>query len=107
MAGFIETPEDYDFETTCNTLDAVYRGRHHFGPRIEALNNPNYHWPILPNPKAGILNAKYLIENFVISHVNNTKVFGDGFSLFSGKVGGGLDIVLKAMTQLSKSTKLA
>jgi hypothetical protein len=70
------------------------------------LNNPNYHWPFLPYPNAGILNAKYLIDNFVISNVTNNNVLGEGFSLYSGTVGGGLDIVLKAMTQLSKSFKL-
>jgi hypothetical protein len=107
MAGFKETPHGYDFETTYNALEKIYRGHHHFQPKIEALDNPSYHWPILPNPKAGILNAKYLIENFVTLYVKNTNVLGDGFSLFSGKVGGGLDIVLRAMTQLSKSTKLA
>jgi len=107
MTSFKETPQGYDFETTYNALEAVYRGQRHFHPSIEALNNPNYHWPILPNPKAGILNARYLIETFVALYVKNTKVLGDGFSLFSGKVGGGLDIVLRAMTQLSKSTKLA
>jgi hypothetical protein len=70
------------------------------------LNNPNYHWPFLPYPNAGILNAKYLIETFVISNLKNANVLGDGFAGYSGKVGGGLDIVLRAMTQLSKSVKL-
>jgi hypothetical protein len=105
MTGFQKTPEGYNFEITYSALEAVYRGRHKFDPRIEPLNNPNYHWPFLPYPSAGILNAKYLIENFVISNVNNNNVLGDGFRLYSG-TGGGLDIVLKAMTQLSKSFKL-
>ncbi len=106
MTGFIKTPEGYDFDATYNALEAVYRGRHKFDPRIERLDNPNYHWPFLPYPNAGILNARYLIENFVISNVKNTNVLGDGFALYSGKVGAGLDIVLRAMTQLSKSTKI-
>jgi len=106
MTGFKKTPEGYDFGTTYNALEAVYRGHHKFDRRIEPLSNPNYHWPFLPYPNAGILNAKYLIENFVISNVNNNNVLGDGFRLYSGTVGGGLDIVLKAMTQLSKSVKL-
>jgi hypothetical protein len=53
------------------------------------------------------LNAKYLIENFVISNVNNSNVLGDGFGLYGGTVGGGLDIVLRAMTQLLKSVKIS
>lgn len=106
MTGFQKTPEGYDFGTTYNELEAVYRGRHKFDPRIERLNNPNYHWPFLPYPNAGVLNAKYLIENFVISNVNNANVLGDGFALYSGKVSAGLDIVLRAMTQLSASVKL-
>ena len=106
MTSFIKTSEDYDFDTAYNALDAVYRGRHKFEPRIERLSNPNYYWPFLPYPNAGVLNAKYLIENFVISNVSNAKVLGDGFAGYSGKVGAGLDIVLRAMTQLSRSCKL-
>lgn len=70
------------------------------------MNNPNYRWPVLPYPNAGILNAKYLIETFVIPSVKNSYVLGDGFAGYSGTVGAGLDIILRAMTQLSKSTKL-
>jgi hypothetical protein len=107
MTGFIKTPASYDFGTTYNALEAVYRGRHKFDPKIERLNNPNYHWPLLPYPDAGILNAKYLIDNFVISNVSNAEVLGDGFAIYSGKVGAGLDIVLRAMTQLSKLVKIS
>ena len=107
VMAYKKMPEGYDFDTNYNALEAVYRGRHKFEPRIERLNNPKYHWPFLPFPNAGVLNAKYLIENFVISNVNNTNVLGDGFALYSGKVGGGLDIALRAMTQLSKSAKLS
>jgi hypothetical protein len=106
MTGFAKTPEGYDFEINYNALEAIYRGGHKFDPRIEPLSNPNFEWPFLPYPKAGVLNAKYLIENFVLSNVKNSNVLGDGFSLYSGTVGGGLDIVLRAMTQLSKSCKL-
>jgi hypothetical protein len=38
--------------------------------------------------------------------VSNAKVLGDGFAGYSGKVGGGLDVVLRSMTQLSKSVKI-
>jgi hypothetical protein len=107
MAGFAKSPEGYDFAKTYTALEAVYRGRHKFDRRIEPLSNPNYVWPFLPYPNAGILNAKYLIETFVISDVNNSNVLGDGFSSYSGTVGGGLDVVLKAMTQLSKSVKIS
>jgi hypothetical protein len=107
MTGFIKTPEGYDFERIYNALEAVYRGRHKFDRRIEALNNPNYHWPFLPYPNAGVLNAKYLIENFLIFYVDHTKILGNGFAGYSGKVAGGLDVVLRAMAQLSKSVKLS
>ena len=106
MTGFIKTPDGYDFDKTYNALEAVYRGQHKFDPRIESLNNPSYSWPFLPYPNAGVLNAKYLIENFVISNVSNTRILGDGFAVYSGKVGAGLDIVLRAMKQISKSWKL-
>jgi len=106
MSNYAKTPAGYDFETTYNALEAVYRGRHKFDHGIEALSNPKFDFPFLPNPNAGVLNAKYLIENFVISNVNNTTVFGEGFGLYSGTVCGGLNIALRAMTQLSKSAKV-
>jgi hypothetical protein len=56
---------------------------------------------------AGISNTKYLIETFVLLNVNNSNVLGDSFGLYSGTVGGGLDIALRAMTQLSKSAKIS
>ena len=43
----------------------------------------------------------------MLSNVNNSKVLGDGFGLYSGTVGVGLDVVLRAMTQLSKSVKIS
>ena len=106
MTGFAKTPEGYDFEKIWYALEMIYHGRHKFDPRIGPLSNPKYDWPFLPYPNAGILNAKYLIETFVLSNVKNSNVLGDGFSLYSGTVGGGLDIVLRAMTRLSKSCKL-
>lgn len=106
MKSFQKTPEGYDFATIYNAFDAVYRGRHKFEPRIEPLNNPKYQWPFLPNPNAGVLNAKYMIENFVISNVNNERVLSDGFELYSGTVCGALNIVLRAMAEISKSVKL-
>jgi hypothetical protein len=106
MVGFAKTPEGYDFDKIWDALEMIYHGRHKFDPRIISLNNPKYEWPFLPYPNAGILNAKYLIETFVLSNVKNSNVLGDGFSLYSGTVGGGLDIVLRAMKQLSKSCKL-
>jgi hypothetical protein len=105
MTGYAKTPAGYDFGATYNALEAVYRGRHRFDRRIEALSNPGFDFSILPYPNAGILNAKYLIENFVISLVNNTRVLGDGFGSYSGTVCGGLNVVLRAMGQLSKSVK--
>jgi hypothetical protein len=106
MTGYAKTPAGYNFEATCGALEAVYRGRHKFDRRIEVLSNPGFDFTILPYPNAGILNAKYLIENFVLSLVNNTYVLDDSFGAFSGKVCQGLNIVLRAMGQLSKSTKL-
>jgi hypothetical protein len=82
MTNYKKTPEGYDFGATYSALEAVYRGQHRFSRSIDALNNPNYDFPFLPNPNAGILNAKFLIENFVNPNVGNTKVLGDGFDLY-------------------------
>jgi hypothetical protein len=106
MTNFAKTPAGYEFEATYNALEAVYRGSHKLDQRVEALSNPGFDFTILPYPNAGILNAKYLIENFVIS-MNNTRILRGGFGSYSGTVCAGLNIVLRAMGQLSKSVKLA
>ena len=84
--------------------DALGCGESLCSDGLSQCRNRNAHVPTHPN--AGVLNAKYLIENFVISNVSNAKVLGDGFAGYSGKVGGGLDVVLRSMTQLSKSVKI-
>ena len=66
----------------------------------------NMTFPPYPNPNSGILNAKYLIENFVTSYVTSEMILGEGFRSYSGKVCAELNIVRRAMAQLSKSAKI-
>lgn len=106
MTGFQKMPDGYHFETFYSALEAVYGGRHKFDRWIEALHNPEYDFPSLPNPNSGILNAKYLIENFVTSYVTSEMILGEGFRSYSGKVCAELNIVRRAMAQLSKSAKI-
>ncbi len=105
MSNYVKTPEGYDFEIIYSELETVYRGRYAFIPTVEALSNPSYDFPVLANPNAGVLNAKYLAQKFVISNVRNASVVSD-FATYSGTVCGGLNIVLRAMAQMSKSVKL-
>jgi hypothetical protein len=111
MSNYVKTPAGYDFETTYSALDAIYSGRLRFDPRIDALNNPGFDFPVLPNPNSGILNAKFLIDNFMFPNLSQAvlvrAVSGDGFKMFSGTVCGGLNIALRAMAQLSKSAKIS
>jgi hypothetical protein len=110
MSNYVKTPTGYDFESTYSALDAIYSGRHRFGVEYDALSNPGFDFPVLPNPDSGILNAKFLIDDFMFSNLSQAllvrAVSSDGFKVFSGSVCGGLNIALRAMAQLSKSARI-
>ena len=99
-------PDGYDFVSTYTTLEAVYRGGYMFSRDIEALSNSDIQFDYLPNPNVGVLNAKFLIDNFVIPNMDNSNNFISGFHLYSGTVCTGISVVRRAMVHLSKSVKI-
>ena len=107
MAGFKNKIDGYDFETTYETLDAAYRGEHEFGPRLEPLSNFDAQLNFLPNPNVGVLNAKYLIESFIIPNMPNSEAFIDDFANYSGTVCATVGTVQRAMDQLFRSLKIS
>lgn len=100
------SPDGYDFGKTYSALEAIYRGQHKFDRQLEPLSNSDFQYPYLPNPNVGVLNAKYLIECFVIPNMKNSKAFIDEFHSYSGTVCQGIDMARKAMVQISKSVKI-
>lgn len=80
MNAFSEQLADYNVGSTYNALESVYRGQYKFEPRVAPLSNPEASIHFLPDPKAGVLNAKYLVEAFVIPHMPNSSAIIDGFS---------------------------
>ncbi len=108
MSGFISSPiPGYDFETTYTGLERVYRGQHAFEPRIQSLSNVSAQFPFLPNPSAGVLNAKYLIENFVLPNLQNPQAFIDDFQSYSGNVCASAATVSRAIEQISTKATFA
>jgi hypothetical protein len=83
VAGFTNTIADYDFQKTYTTLESAYRGQYSFDSRVANLTNPTSQLSFLPNPNIGVVNAKYLIEAFVIPNLNNSKAFIDQFESYS------------------------
>ena len=107
MAAFVDKLDGYDFELTYTTLEAVYRGQHKFDRRVEPLSNLKAQIHFLPNPNVGVLNAKYLIESFVIPNMNNSKTFIDDFEFYSSPFCVSIATVQRAMNQLFKSFKIS
>jgi len=105
VGGFANKPDGYDFVATYTTLEAAYSGQHKFGPRVEPLSNSEAQLTLLPNPNVGVLNAKYLIESFVIPNMENSKAFIDNFASYSGTVCSTIATVHRAIDHLSKSLK--
>lgn len=107
MSLFKEKAIDgYDFAITFDTLAAAYRGEHQFCPRVEQLNNAEAQLPFLSIPDAGVLNAKYLIESFVIPQMPNSDAFLADFESYSLAVSSGIATVQRAFEHLLRSVKL-
>jgi hypothetical protein len=101
--GFHPNPE-YNFDQTYSALEAAYSGHHKFDPRLEQLRNPDAQVTFLPNPNAGVLNAKYLLQAFVLPLPNAGIAIGR-FPTYSAPMGGSIATVRRAMDQLSTKVK--
>jgi hypothetical protein len=107
VEGFANSPSDYDFGRTYTALEAAYRGEYKFHRDVESLYNFDAQVSWLPNPNAGVLNAKYLIESFVLPHMNNSKAFIDDFRGYSSTVCGTVGTIQRAIEYLLTSFKIS
>ncbi len=96
----------YDFKTTYNTLEAAYKGQHKFDQRIQPLSNPGATINFLPDPKVGVVNAKYLIEAFAIPRMPNGAAFLHDFQSYSSTVCASIGTVQRALDHLFKRVKI-
>jgi hypothetical protein len=106
MSLFTFDIEGYDFDATYMTLDSAYRGQHLFSPAVEPLTNAEAKLKFLPNPYAGVVNAKFLIEDFVLPYMSNSPAFIDDFWGYSSAVSSAVGTACRAMDQVSKSFKV-
>lgn len=106
VTAFSSAPDGYNFETTYATLEAAYRGQHKFDRRVEPLSNVDAHINFLPNQNVGVVNAKYLIESFVIPNMQNGQAFIDDFKSYSSTVCAAIGTVRRAMDHVFGSFKL-
>jgi len=74
---------------------------------VEPLTNLDAKLTFLPNQNAGVLNAKYLIDNFVVPNMSNYSAFIDDFRGYSSTVCATVGTVRRAMDQLSRSFKMS
>lgn len=105
MEVFSETIPNYDLASTYNSLESAYRGQYDFDSRLSPLSNPGAAISFLPNPHVGVLNAKYLIEAFVLPHMPNSAAFTDEFQSYSSTVCASIGTVGRAIGHISKSFK--
>jgi hypothetical protein len=106
MNGFASHIEGYDFDSTYETLNAAYQGRHRFSPLVESLSNSEARQTFLRYPNASVVNAKYLVENFILTNMSNYSSFIDGFQNNSLQMFATVGTVHRAMDQISKSFKI-
>jgi hypothetical protein len=83
MDGIQDRPADYDFNKTFSLLETAYDGSVKFSPAVQSLTNPEARLTFLPNPNAGVLAAKVLVDIFVIPKMKDGKAFNDDFKDYS------------------------
>lgn len=105
MGGFKNNPKGYDFDTTFEALEAIYRGSYKFDEPLDTLANPDAKVKFLPNPNVAVLNAKYLIEIFVMQYMNNVSLFVDDFKYYSSTIFASIATAQRAGNHLSKSLR--
>jgi hypothetical protein len=71
------------------------------------LSNLEGQLDFLPNANVGVLNAKYLIESFVVPKLQNSAAFIDDFASYSGTVCATVGTVRRAIDALFTSYKLS
>lgn len=103
MDGFTKGVLDYDSSETWTSLEIAYRGRLPFDKAVQALDHPDANIQYLPNPKVGVINAKYLIQRFVVPHLDNADAFTDDFTGYSSVCCAAIGCVTRATNQLSRS----
>jgi hypothetical protein len=106
MEAFSEKMDGYEFETAYKTLEAAYRGQHRFDQQVEPLSNPVATINFLPNPKVGVVNAKYLIEAFALPRMPNGAAFLTEFESYSSTVCASIGTVQRAIEHIHKSFKI-
>lgn len=107
MSGFTCGIEGYDFEPIYRTLANAYRGEHTFSPHVDVLCNPEAQMTFLPNPNAGVVAAKFLVESFILRYTSNQSAYINDFHGYSSTVCASIGTVRRAIHYLTKSCKIS
>lgn len=107
MKSLARPPSGYSADMTYIEVARVYSGEHRLHSSVANLTNPNFFVPFIPKPEAGILNAKYLLDRFVIGKLDNSEDFITDFNSFSGGVASAIGTATRAIDWHRRSTKLA
>jgi hypothetical protein len=106
MDGIQDRPADYDFLKIVNALETAYKGHYSFSPTVQSLANPEARLTFLPNPNAGVLAAKILVDTFVLPNMKNSRAFIDDFQGYSSTVCATIGTARRAIDDLLTKVKL-
>jgi hypothetical protein len=105
MDGIQDRPADYDFNRTFNSLENAFDGSFKFSPAVQPLTNPEARLNFLPNPNAGVLATKVLVDIFVIPKMKNSNAFIDDFVGYSSTVCATIGTTRRAVDDLLRKVK--
>jgi hypothetical protein len=105
ILGIRDTPDGYEFGKAFDELEAVFDGRYKFDPRVATLSDSG-RLSFLAEPTAHISVAKYLLDRFVLPHIQNGRAYIDDFQGYSGTVGSSLATTHRAMNSIASKIKI-
>lgn len=106
VQGFKSGLGGYDFDKCFSTLETAYSGRHKFHPALQNLANSEAYVHVVPNPEVGVINSKFLIEEFVLRHLTNGATFVSDFHDFSSTQSSSVATTCRAVGQILSLVKI-
>lgn len=105
ISNIANLPEGYHLEEVFSELEAAFEGKFKLSKRVEPLESDSL-LHFMAYPRVGILASKYLVEKFVLNHMEKRDAFITDFKLFSSTFGSSVGTAKRAMDQITAKFKI-
>jgi hypothetical protein len=107
MDSFNQTMPSYDFDSVYSALEAFQLSLRRFSPDIESLKTEHGHLTFLPREfqGAGIINARFLLSEFVVPCIRDHESVIRNFEMFSSGVAKVVGVMHSAGAFVSRTVR--